>query len=149
MLRAGFAEFEHGGGPFGVLWVTVDQSHELRKTHGAQACEGMMGKVRMALTHALRPADEMGRWGEDEFLILAHERMPETLDAHGRALAIAARTADFHWWGDKVPVTVSIGAAQAEMSETLVQLLERAQVAMIASVHEGGNRVTSAAREQA
>ena len=107
-----------------------------------------MGKARMALMHGLRPADEIGRWGEDEFLILAHEHTPEKLDAHGRALVAAARTADFQWWGDKVPVTVSVGAAQAAENEPLAQLLEAAKAAMDASRKAGGNAVTSAARGQ-
>jgi GGDEF domain-containing protein len=57
-----------------------------------------------------------------------------------------ARTTGFHWWGDRVSLTVSIGAAQADGShaETLAQLLERTHEAMISSSREGGNRATAA-----
>ena len=55
----------------------------------------------------------MGRWGDDEFLIVAHERSAEMLASHAQTLAGLARTADFRWWGDRVSLTVSIGAAQA------------------------------------
>jgi hypothetical protein len=51
------------------------------------------------------------------------------LAAHAQALAGLARTADFRWWGDRVSLTVSIGAAQADSSETLANLLERAHKA--------------------
>jgi diguanylate cyclase (GGDEF)-like protein/PAS domain S-box-containing protein len=144
-LREEFEVCTHGGGPLGVLWVIVDQAHELRKTHGAGACEAMMEKVRMALAHALRPDEEMGRWGEDEFLVVSHEHSQKALEARGRTLVGISRTADFRWWGDRVSLTVSMGAAQARENETLVQLLERAQAALVSSVHEGGNKVTSAA----
>ena len=143
-LSAIFDDFQQGGESFGVLWLTVDQSHDLRKTHGAGACDAMLDKVERVLANGLRPSEEMGRWGDDEYLILSHERTPEMLAVHAQALANLARTADFRWWGDRVAVTVSVGAAQAERSGTLVDLLERAKAAMFSSFHAGGNQITSA-----
>jgi diguanylate cyclase (GGDEF)-like protein/PAS domain S-box-containing protein len=145
-LQNEFEDFARGGVPFGVLWVSVDQAHELRKSHGTGACEAMLEKVERALAQGLRPAEEVGRWGDDEFLIVSHERSAVMLATHGQALAGLARTADFRWWGDRVSLTVSIGAAQAcaEDEEGLAQLLERAQSAMEASIRAGGNCVTSA-----
>jgi diguanylate cyclase (GGDEF)-like protein len=143
-LSALFDDFSHGGLPFGVLWITVDQAHELRKTHGAGACEAMLEKVGRALAHGLRPGEEIVRWGDDEFLVLSHERTAEMLAAHAQTLAGLARTADFRWWGDRTSLTVSIGAAQAELDGTLVGLLERAKAAMFSSFHAGGNRITAA-----
>lgn len=104
----------------------------------------MLEKVERTLAVGLKPAEEVGRWGEDEFLILSHEHNPAMLAAHAQMLAGLARTTDFRWWGDRASLTVSIGAAQAERGEELRQLLERAQSAMLASVHAGGNHVTAA-----
>ena len=148
-LGAVFEDFLQDGETFGVLWITVDQAGELRKTHGAGACESMLAKVERALANGLRPAEEMGRWGDDEYLVLSHERTPEMLAAHAQVLAGLARTADFRWWGDRVSLTVSIGAAQAERGGSLVDLLERAKAAMFSSFHEGGNQITSAPGGQA
>jgi len=142
-LEAEFEDFQRGGLPLGVLWIGVDQAHELRQTHGVAACQAMLDKVRRALSCGLRPSETIGRWGDDEFLVVAHERTAEMLAAHGQKLAGLARTADFRWWGDRVSLTVSVGAAQAEKEhdETLAQLLERARRAMNGSRHEGGNRM--------
>ncbi len=143
-----FEDFTRAGVPLGVLWVTVDQAHELRKTHGGGACEAMLEKIEATLINGLRPTEELGRWGEDEFLVLSHERTPEMLAAHAQRLAGVARTADFRWWGDRISLTVSIGAAQADPSETPAQLLERTQAAMVSSIHEGGNHITLAPEGQ-
>lgn len=143
-LQAEFEDFEGGGEALGVLWIEVDQGAELRKTHGVAACQAMMDKMRRALAAGLRPAEELGRWGDDEFLVIAHERTPEMLASHARMLAGLARTADFRWWGDRLSLTVSVGAAQTERGETLPALLRRARQAMETSVREGGNRVTAA-----
>ena len=144
-LRNEFDDFLRGDEPFGVLWISVDQAPELRKTHGAGACQAMLEKVSHALAVGLRPAEELGCWGDDEFLVIAHERTREMLDAHARVLAGLARTADFRWWGDRISITISIGAAQAaHAGETLSQLLECAREAMQSSIRSGGNCVTSA-----
>jgi len=148
-LQEEFDDSGYGGAPFGVLWINVDQANELHKTHGAAACHAMLAKVRHALVQGMRPADEIGRWGADEFLILSHERTAELLTAHAQMLAGLARTADFRWWGDRVSLTVSIGTAQRRLGtgETLAQLLERARQAMETGLSAGGNRVTASAPE--
>ena len=143
-LESALEDFQEGGESFGVLWITVDQAHELRKTHGVKACESMLAKVERALANGLRPADEIGRWGDDEFLVISHERTAEMLAAHAQVLAGLARTADFRWWGDRISLTVSIGAAQAEGDGSLANLLEKAKLAMHSSFHAGGNQITPA-----
>ena len=148
-LESEFEDFARGGQTFGVLWITVDQAHDLRKTHGANACNTMIEKVEQSLGRGLRPTEKLGRWGDDEFLVVSHERTPQMLASHAQALAGLARTADFRWWGDRVSITVSIGAAQADQTGTLVDLLERAKAAMSSSFHAGGNHITSAPGGQA
>jgi diguanylate cyclase (GGDEF)-like protein len=146
-LQSDFDDLAHGGPPFGVLWIRVDQARELHKSHGVGACQAMLDKVRRAISRGLRPAEQIGRWGDGEFLVLAHEHTAEMLAAHAQTLAGLARTADFRWWGDRISITVSVGAAQATSGcgETLAQLLVRALKAMEESSHAGGNRATLAA----
>lgn len=129
---------------FGILWIAVDQAAELRKTHGSRACETMLESVERTLANGLRSGEEVGRWGDDEFLVLSHERSPDVLGNHAHVLAGLARTADFRWWGDRISVTVSVGAAAADADEAVEKLLERAQTAMLASLHAGGNQITLA-----
>ena len=144
-LESAYELFLHEGVPLGVLWVTVDQADELLKTHGAQACEAMLESVERTLANALRPGEEIGRWGDGEFLILSQEGRGDVLGNHAQVLIGFARTADFRWWGDRVSVTVSAGVAEAENGDELAAVLRRAQAAMEASVHAGGNQVTVAA----
>jgi diguanylate cyclase (GGDEF)-like protein len=140
-LDEAWHEWTTGQVPFGLLWITVDQAAMLRKTHGGDASEAMLAIVERTLLHALRPTEILGRWGSNEFLVLCHERTPEMLKLHARHVVGLARTADFRWWGDRVSLTVSIGAAQARQDEKLANLLKRAQRAMQASQTAGGNEV--------
>ena len=111
--------------PIGLMWVTVDQAREMRKTHGRDACESMLRVVEQTLFRNLNPAEIIGRWGRDEFLILASERKPEVLVEHARRLAGVSRTAEFRWWGDRVGISVSIGVSQAFEGETLISLIKK------------------------
>jgi diguanylate cyclase (GGDEF)-like protein len=133
--------------PFGLLWITVDQAESLRKTHGHGACEAMLRTIEHTLLRQLKPAEVIGRWGCNEFLVLAHERTGELLLDHARRLAGLARTADFRWWGDRVGLTVSIGASQATEGDTLQSLLLRARRAMQASEYAGGNHATESRKD--
>jgi GGDEF domain-containing protein len=108
--------------PFGLLWITVDQAESLRKTHGHGACEAMLRTIEHTLLRQL------------------------ILD-HARRLAGLARTADFRWWGDRVGLTVSIGASQATEGDTLQSLLLRARRAMQASEYAGGNHATESRKD--
>jgi diguanylate cyclase (GGDEF)-like protein len=143
-LETLFEDFAQGGQTFGVLWIRIDQGHEMRRTHGGGACEAMFKKVEHALATGLRPAEHLGRWGEDEFLVISHERTPAMLATHAEVLVGLARMADFRWWGDRIPVTVSIGAVQAKTTDKLAALLERAKAAMLLSSEAGGDRTTNA-----
>jgi diguanylate cyclase (GGDEF)-like protein len=127
--------------PFGLLWIMVDQAAMLRKTHGQDASEAMLAIVERTLLHGLRPSEVLGRWGTNEFMVLCHERTPEMLEAHAHHVGSLARTADFRWWGDRVALTFSIGAAQAAEAESLRSLLKRAQRGMQEGAYAGGNQV--------
>jgi len=112
---------------------------------GRDAADAMLGIVEHTLLHGLKPAEILGRWGTHEFLVLCHERTPEMLDAHAHRLGSLARTADFRWWGDRVSLSVSIGAAHAAEDESLRCLLLRAQRGMQESTYLGGNHVVGKA----
>lgn len=143
-LESEWEQFEGQAGALGVMWIRVDQAEELRRTHGAQACETMLENMERTLANNLRPGEQIGRWGDGEFLVLSHEGGADVLANHARVLAGIARTAEFRWWGDRVSLTVSMGTAAAERGEKLADLLQRAQSAMRESEHAGGNRVMPA-----
>jgi diguanylate cyclase (GGDEF)-like protein len=130
--------------PLGLLWITVDQAEALRVSHGSEACEAMLRTVEHTLMRQMKPAEIIGRWGNNEFLVIAHERTPENLVEHAQRLAGVARTADFRWWGDRVGLTVSIGIGSAAEGFTLQSLLNSARSAMHTALYAGGNQATEA-----
>jgi PAS domain S-box-containing protein len=147
-LTERFEELMQGGAGLALIWLMVDQAHDLRRTHGGRACEAMMDRMQRTLAGGLHPGEELGRWGEDEFLVLTANSQTEALQARAQALTGGARTVEFRWWGDRISLTISAGVAQAQPDEMLVSLLERAKAAMFSSLHAGGNHVTVAPGRQ-
>jgi PAS domain S-box-containing protein len=143
-LATVYEDFLGGGKSFGLLWIMIDQAAELRRTHGANACRGMIEKVEHALSLGLRAREQMARWGDDEFLVLSHERSAEMLETHAQTLAGLARTVDFRWWGDRLSITVSVGFALSCSDVSLAEMLNQTRSAMEASVYAGGNKITRA-----
>lgn len=138
-LQQAWQEWSDTGAPFGLLWVLVDQAEMLLKTHGRDASEAMLAIVERALSHALHPTEILGRWGHHEFLVLCHERNAELLLLHGRHLCDLTHSADFRWWGDRVPLTISVGCAQAAAEVKLRALMQHARQAMERARLAGGN----------
>jgi len=128
--------------PFGLLWITIDQAAPMRRTHGREPCEAMLRTVEETLLRGLKSGDIMGRWGDGEFLVLSHERSLPLLVAHAERLTGLARTADFRWWGDRITLTASIGAACVLEGEALPALLDCTRQAMQKSLSAGGNHVS-------
>ncbi|HTJ30992.1 MAG TPA: PAS domain-containing protein [Acidobacteriaceae bacterium] len=140
-LELEWRKWDERGAPFGLLWVLVDQAEMLLKTHGRDASEAMLAIVERTLSHALRPGEILGRWGHHEFLVICHERSADLLLLHARHLCELTHSADFRWWGDRVPLTVSVGCAQAVREEKLKTLMQRAQQGMERARLGGGNTV--------
>ncbi|HEY2858889.1 MAG TPA: PAS domain S-box protein, partial [Terracidiphilus sp.] len=50
-----FERFVQDGVPLGLMWIAVDQAGEMRRTHGARACEAMLENMERTLANNLRP----------------------------------------------------------------------------------------------
>ena len=63
---------------FGSRWIRQANCAGRMVQGLAKPCSA---RLRKRLTQGLRPAEHLGRWGEDEFLVISHERTPD--DAGG------------------------------------------------------------------
>lgn len=148
-VEKAFEGFKKKRIPLGLLWISVDQSERLRKTHGAQACDELLDGVARMFAEDLNSAEEVARWADHELLAILHEPTASVLAARAQVLARMARRFPLYWWEGRPTLTVSIGAAQAEEGERLVQLLERLHAAKLTSVRAGGDRITLAPERHA
>lgn len=127
---------------FGILMLRVDQWQSLRTTHGKEAAEAMIGILAETLVYTLHPSDAFGRWNDDEFLVIARDSSLRALELDAELLRSMAASAQFRWWGDKIPLTLSIGGAIVEPGDTMNSLLLRTRTGLQFSLDRGGNCIT-------
>jgi diguanylate cyclase (GGDEF)-like protein/PAS domain S-box-containing protein len=127
--------------PFAVLCVALDQMETIKKRHGPGALAALVRTVGQTLELSLRPTDSVGRWQENEFLAILQECTGEEARKTAERLRKMAAMAKIEWWGDVLPITLSIGATEARTGDTPDGVLERAEAGMLESRTQGGDRV--------
>jgi len=127
--------------PVALFFVDLDGFKALNDTQGHAAGDAMLVQLARALQAAVRAEDAVGRFGGDEFLVLATVR--DAAGAHALAShllrAVQACAADD---AGVQPVTASIGYALGPDDATqALRLLQLADRAMYAAKRAGKNRV--------
>lgn len=127
----------------GVLFIDADHFKDVNDTFGHTTGDKVLRMVGQSLANGLRRRDVPVRWGGEEFLAL----LPGTDQAGLLAAAERVRMLTENSWiqqGEaQVRVTVSVGATMALPSETVEDVVDRADRFMYASKQGGRNRVTT------
>lgn len=132
------AEHRREPKPVSMLLVDIDHFKPINDRHGHLVGDTVLAAVARVLQDGLRASDLAVRWGGEEFLLVLKgcdlgeaQRIAENLRA-----AVAAIE-------QPVPVTVSIGVARFDGSESPEQTVNRADAALYRAKHAGRNRVES------
>lgn len=137
------AELDRYGHEFAVLFADVDHFKAVNDTFGHDVGDEVLQLVANTLRHCVRTVDKVGRWGGEEFLIIA----PILTEEEAISLADRVRLVTSSAWVDtpkgKVSVTLSIGLSVAVKGETYGDALKRADAAMYEAKLTGRNRTVA------
>jgi len=144
-LTRELARARRGAEPLAAILVDVDHFKKVNDQFGHQTGDLVLQEIAGRFARAVREYDGVGRYGGEEFLVI----MP------GCDLSTAARRADqirnliasqpISSPQGPIAVTVSMGVAGAEASESKELLLRRADSALYEAKRKGRNRVESSA----
>ena len=148
-LQAGLKEWENQNQPFGVLMIDIDYFKRVNDTYGHDTGDQVLKMVSASLSNGLRSYDYIGRWGGEEFLVLAAGVDEETLRTIAERLRmLVERSVIFLDHNNRqrdqsaaVRVTVSIGGALMQPGETLEGIIQNADRNLYACKAAGRNRV--------
>jgi diguanylate cyclase (GGDEF)-like protein len=127
----------------GVALVDIDNFRLLNDTHGHEAGDTALLEVVAALRGALPAGMTVGRYGPDEFLVIAGSA---TVDGLGDALeafraALAGRSVQFEAT-ERLPLTVSLGVCHfPEVTSSVTELLSSAATLVGEAKAGGGDKV--------
>ena len=104
----------------------------------------VLREVSSCVSKAIRSDDIQGRWGGDEFLIIARGMNPEMSLEMGERIRRAVENADFSGVEKKThgKVTISVGVTCGTSEDDADTLFCRADKALYRSKESGRNRVT-------
>lgn len=127
--------------PFSLLMLDLDHFKAVNDRHGHQTGDVVLKQFVDIIRDNLRVTDFMGRWGGEEFLVIA----PHINAANAEKLAgkLCATIADSAFDQD-IRMTVSIGVAEYRAGESEHDLIERADAALYQAKEGGRNRVVLA-----
>lgn len=135
------ARAQRYGNEFCVSVIDLDNFKNLNDTHGHQAGDEALVHLVKVVKALLRPTDDIGRFGGEEFVIL----LPETtLEAGRMAIERLQRELTKQFFlanNEKLLITFSAGVAQLRPGESEADLVKRADQAMYRAKQSGKNRV--------
>ncbi|MSP81827.1 MAG: diguanylate cyclase [Alphaproteobacteria bacterium] len=128
--------------PLTVLFIDIDRFKAINDLYGHVSGDKVLRFVARSLRESVRPADIVGRYGGEEFVVglvecrlpearLIAERMRARVETEARELTVG------------IAVTINVGTAVAEKGVVLEDLLTRADQAMYRAKAGGRNRVYS------
>jgi diguanylate cyclase (GGDEF)-like protein/PAS domain S-box-containing protein len=112
--------------PFGLLCFRLEGLDFFRANFGAEAASGMLRMVAHTLELAVWRTDHVGRWGDDQFLVILNGCTTDTLRSVGDRIGRMLASDGIKWWGEKRSLRVSVGQAAAQFGDTAESMLERA-----------------------
>ncbi|HEV2397033.1 MAG TPA: diguanylate cyclase [Candidatus Sulfotelmatobacter sp.] len=113
--------------PFGVLSVRVEKLMHFRASLGAEAAASLLRVIARTLEGTLSMTDFIGRWKDDQFMVVLSGCREEALPGVGERVRRTLSAEGIEWWGERRSLPVSIGAVYAHAEDTLESLLERMQ----------------------
>jgi len=126
-LRESLAAFVEYHLPFGIILIHVDRLPEFRSAYGHPAGDAILRVVAQTVRNSLHSGDFLGRWADDQFLVVLPNCSPVGVQLARDRLARLVSCAKLQWWGDQHSVTTSIGRALVQEGDSVESLLQRAQ----------------------
>ena len=130
-LRESLESFHEHRLPFGILCVGIDKFEEFRKQHSHDAGEAAMRAVGRSIENALRPEDFLGRWSDEQFLIILANCPAMFVEKVALRILGVSRRAAIQWWGDWLSIPACIGQAAVESGDTIERLVARAHDSLV------------------
>jgi diguanylate cyclase (GGDEF)-like protein/PAS domain S-box-containing protein len=126
---------------FGVLFMDIDNFKKINDTYGHETGDKVLQMVAKTLYNGVRSSDIVSRWGGEEFVALIAHIDKQALCALADKLRILVEQSSFFAGQELVNVTVSIGGTISKKSDTVKELIDRADQFMYKGKLSGRNCV--------
>lgn len=129
------------GGHLSMAIFDLDHFKRINDGYGHLAGDKVLKLVANVLRKRLRGRDFMARFGGEEFVLLMPQTAPAAAAQHVESLRAAVQACPFHFKGEPVTITTSIGLSAFRSGEASEVVLDRADKALYRAKGQGRNRI--------
>ena len=128
-----------------IILLDVDHFKHFNDQHGHPAGDVALRQVAETIAQSLRPDDNAARYGGEEFAVLLADADRQLGVQIAERLCTAVRETELRDDDDKTlpSVTISLGVAQYQHGQSVVQWLEAADSALYRAKETGRDRVAA------
>lgn len=137
-------DWHENGGHLAMAILDLDHFKRINDGYGHLAGDKVLKIVADQLRKRLRGRDFIARFGGEEFVLLLPQTSPPAAAQVAEALRAAIEACPFHFKGERVVITTSIGLSAFRPGERGDQVLKRADEALYRAKDKGRNRVEQA-----
>ncbi len=147
-LKQLHTRYERQNGTYSILLLDLDRFKLVNDTYGHNAGDQLLKKLATEMTASLRPYDNLGRWGGEEFLcILPNTDIQGALDSAERFRELISQQY-VEVDNQQVRTTASIGVASFPHDDRDVSEVLRIVDAMLYEAKRGGRNRVASSRDQ-
>ncbi|MDD2107259.1 MULTISPECIES: diguanylate cyclase [Pseudomonas] len=137
-------EWQAHGGHLAMAILDLDHFKRINDSYGHLAGDKVLKIVADQLRKRLRSGDFIARFGGEEFVLLLPQTSPAAAAQIAEVLRATVEACPFHFKGERVVITTSIGLGAFRSGERGDQVLKRADAALYRAKESGRNRVEQA-----
>lgn len=141
-LTADLDELRRYGWSFGVMFISIDRFDNIVSQYGSAHGYKVLRMVAETLTKNLRTSDIVGRWNENQFIVIALNVDSRGLKSLAERLRVLVAQSRLTCYKEQISFTVSIGVSAALPEDSMQELVERCSFLLRKSCSTGGNLVT-------
>jgi diguanylate cyclase (GGDEF)-like protein len=127
--------------PLALVMFDIDHFKQVNDTYGHEAGDAVLKEAACAMQGLLRASDLLGRWGGDEFLVIAPQTDAPQAGVLAERLRHGLSALVFEQVGG---ITGTFGVAEFHPQEIAADWLKRADAALYAAKQAGRNCVATA-----
>ncbi|MEO7653106.1 MAG: GGDEF domain-containing protein, partial [Bryobacteraceae bacterium] len=142
-FRRELARAERESKPLSIVMADLDYFKNLNDTYGHMAGDAVLREATRRMSLSIRPYDDIGRYGGEEFLIILPGCDQSSGACQAERLRAAVGSEPFDTSEGSIHITCSLGVASTSTPRPadIEALIRNADAALYRAKHNGRNRV--------
>ncbi|NLA53875.1 MAG: diguanylate cyclase [Clostridiales bacterium] len=143
-LNQEYQLFIKTGDPFSIMIMDIDDFKKTNDQYGHEAGDEVLKLLSDSIHKLIRADDVLARWGGEEFLLLFPGLKSEDTSKRAESIRMTVEQQSYPYQGQGLSLTITIGTATIRQSETIQEVIKRADDALYEGKRTGKNKIVTA-----